>query len=91
MKNVVIIPAEATPRELKKKSFKFLFKTPLILDYAKQKKASLKNTYMFRPRSDDIKKLCEKMKVHFIRRPKNLCSDTSSSESAILHSLKAMK
>ena len=30
------------------------------------------------------------MKVHFIRRPKNLCSDTSSSESAILHSLKAI-
>ena len=44
---------------------------------------------MFRP-SQTIKKLCEKMKVHFIRRPKNLCSDTSSSESAILHSLKAI-
>ena len=67
-----------------------MFKTPLILDYTASKKASLKNTYMFRPESDDIKKLCEKAKVHFIRRPKNLCSDTSSSESAILHSLKAI-
>tara|TARA_Y200000002_G_scaffold212139_1_gene175035 strand:- start:3270 stop:3959 length:690 start_codon:yes stop_codon:yes gene_type:complete len=91
MKNVVIIPARGNSKGIKKKNLLNFCSKPLLYWTILQAKKSIFKKHIYvSSESDDIKKLCEKMKVHFIRRPKNLCSDTSSSESAILHSLKAL-
>ena len=55
MKNVVIIPARGNSKELKKKSFKFLFKTPLILDYTASKKSIFKKHIYVSSESDHKK------------------------------------
>ena len=91
MKNVVIIPARGNSKGIKKKNLLNFCSKPLLYWTILQAKKSIFKKHIYvSSESDDIKKLCQKMKVHFIRRPKNLCSDTSSSESAILHSLKAI-
>ena len=88
MENVVIIPARGNSKGVKKKNLlNFCSKPLLYWSIVQAKKSKFKNHIYISSESEEIKKLCDKMKVKFIKRPKKLCSDTSSSESAIIHAL----
>ncbi len=91
MENVVIIPARGNSKGIKKKNLlNFCSKPLLYWSIIQAKKSKFKNHIYISSESDEIKKLCNKMKVKFIKRPKKLCSDTSSSESALIHALKVI-
>tara|TARA_Y200000002_G_C22627627_1_gene641022 strand:+ start:597 stop:1286 length:690 start_codon:yes stop_codon:yes gene_type:complete len=91
MENVVIIPARGNSKGIKKKNLlNFCSKPLLYWSIIQAKKSKFRNHIYISSESDEIKKLCNKMKVKFIKRPKKLCSDTSSSESALIHALKVI-
>jgi len=92
MTNVIIIPARGNSKGIKKKNLSNFCSKPLLYWTIKQaKKSKFKSKIFVSSESKEIKKLCEQLKVNFIKRPLHLCKDYCSSESAIIHSLKVMK
>ena len=92
MKNIIVIPARGNSKGIKKKNLINFCKKPLLYWTLKQAKKSklIKDIYVS-TESKEIAKLCEKMQVNVIIRPKELCADKASSESAIKHVLLKIK
>jgi CMP-N,N'-diacetyllegionaminic acid synthase len=92
MNIVAIIPARSGSKGLKNKNIYPVLKKPLITWTFKQAKKSklIKNIFVS---SDDISimNLSKKNNIEVISRPKKLCKDNSSSESALVHSLNVIK
>jgi len=90
MKNTItIIPARGQSKGLKNKNIKIFNKKPLIkwsIDQAQKSKHG-KNVYVTSD-SDKILDMAQSYGCKTIKRPKNISTDISSSESAIKHALK---
>jgi CMP-N-acetylneuraminic acid synthetase len=87
-KVLAIIPARGGSKLLPRKNLKQLGGKPLIVWTIE---AALKSRYITKivvsTDDDEISNLSKKSGVSVIKRPKNLASDTSTSESVILHTL----
>jgi len=89
MKNIIIIPARGNSKGIKKKNLiNFCSKPLLAWTILQAKKSRHADDIFVSTESKEIVKLCKKLKVKVVIRPKNLCKDTSQSESAIKHVLK---
>lgn len=92
MKNVIIIPARGNSKGIKKKNLINFCSKPLLYWTLKQaKKSKLIRDIYVSTESKQISWLCKRFGVTVIKRPKKLCTDTSSSESAIKHVIKNIK
>jgi len=86
MKNIIVIPARGNSKGIKKKNLINFCKKPLLYWTLKQaKKSKLIDDIYVSTESKEISKLCRSMKVKVISRPKRLCADNASSETAIKH------
>jgi len=89
MNNIIVIPARGNSKGIKKKNLINFCSKPLIYwTLLQAKKTKFKNKIYVSSESNEIQKICIKLKVNFIRRPLSLCKDDSSSESAISHVIK---
>ena len=86
MKNIIVIPSRGNSKGIRKKNLINFCKKPLLYWTLKQaKKSKLINDIYVSTESKEISELCKVMKVEVINRPKSLCADSASSESAIKH------
>ncbi len=89
MKNVIIIPARGNSKGIKKKNLiNFCSKPLLAWTILQAKQSRYADDIFVSTESKAISKLCKKLRVKVIKRPLELCRDTSSSESAIKHAIK---
>ncbi len=88
MKTVAIIPARANSKGLKNKNIFPILNKPLIEWTFQQAKQTKYLDKIFVTTNDEkVIELAYKYQIEVIRRPENLCTDTSSSEVALLHAL----
>jgi len=92
MNNIIVIPARGNSKGIKKKNLINFCQRPLLYWTLKQaKKSKLINDIYVSTESKEISRLCENMGAKVISRPKKLCADNASSESAIRHILLNIK
>ena len=86
MKNIIVIPARGNSKGIKKKNLINFCNKPLLYWTLKQAKKTkmIKDIYVS-TESTEIANLSKKLKAKVVWRPKKLCSDNASSESAIKH------
>jgi len=91
IKYLAIIPARGNSKRIKNKNLKQINKKTLF-DYTLSAAINSKKIQKIIV-TTDIKKLIKKKtkRVVYLKRPNNLCLDTSKTESAILHSLSFLK
>ena len=85
----IIIPARGGSKAIKNKNLHILNKKPL-LQWTLEESVKVKSVNKIVVSTDDrkIKKFSKKFSVDVVDRPKLISSDNSTSESALLHSLK---
>lgn len=92
MNIVAIIPARSGSKGLKNKNIYPVLKKPLISWTFKQANKSKLIKKIFVSTDDlSIMELSKKHNIKVIPRPKNLCQDKSTSESALVHSINVIK
>ena len=92
MKNIIVIPARGNSKGIKKKNLINFCQRPLLYWTLKQaKKSNLIDDIYVSTESKEISKLCKNLGVNVIKRPKKLCADNASSESAIKHIISSIK
>jgi len=88
LKVLAIIPARKGSKRLKGKNIKNLCGKPLIAHtFEHAKKSKYINDIVVTSDSREIKEIASKYKIKYLTRPKTLCDDKSSSESALVHAL----
>lgn len=91
MKDIIVIPARGNSKGIKKKNLiSFCGKPLLFWTITQAKKSKLKNNIYVSSENDEILNYAKKLGVHGIKRPQSLSKDNSSSESAILHTIKSI-
>ncbi|MCA9478557.1 MAG: acylneuraminate cytidylyltransferase family protein [Nanoarchaeota archaeon] len=91
-KNVVIIPARAGSKGVKKKNFRSFGGKPLIqwsIDVAKMTKEV--DEIIVTTDDDDIMGLCDSIGCRYIKRPENLASDTASTLDVLRHAVEQLE
>ena len=85
----IIIPARGGSKSIKKKNLHIVNKQPLLQwTLEESKKVKSVEKIVVSTDDDDIKQFAERLCVDVVTRPKQISNDNSSSESAILHTLK---
>ena len=87
MKNLIIIPARRNSKRVKNKNLIKVLNKPLIFWTINYAKKFNKKIYDIVVSSDcnKIKKICDKEKVNFLKRPKKISDDYTSMHEVILH------
>lgn len=92
MKNIIIIPARGNSKGIRKKNLiKFCGKPLLYWTLLQAKKSKFSKHVYVSTQSNEIAKLSESLGAKVIMRPKKLCTDSASSESAIKHVVSNIK
>jgi CMP-N,N'-diacetyllegionaminic acid synthase len=92
MKNIIIIPARGNSKGIRKKNLiKFCGKPLLYWTLLQAKKSKFSKHVYVSTQSNEIAKLSESLEAKVIMRPKKLCIDSASSESAIKHVVSNIK
>ena len=87
-----IIPAKGNSTRIKNKNILKVNRKRLIeYTFNLLKKINIKENVYVSSESSKIKKITIKYGLKFIKRPKNLCKKSSSTESAIIHSINYVK
>ena len=92
MNSICIIPARSGSVRIKNKNIAKINNKPLI-EYtlnAAIKIVPLDNIFIS-TNDQKIINIAKKFKINFIKRPKNLCTDSSSSESGLIHAIKIVE
>jgi|MDTC01.1.fsa_nt_gb CMP-N-acetylneuraminic acid synthetase len=91
MKILVLIPARIGSVSISKKNLQKLNNYPLLVRAAKKiKKSKHKLDLFISTESRLIMSVCNKFKIQYIKRPKNLAKNTTSSVEVLLHALKIL-
>ena len=87
MKNLIIIPARRNSKRVKNKNLIKVLNKPLIFWTINYAKKFNKKNYDIVVSSDcnKVKKICDKEKVNFLKRPKRISDDYTSMHEVILH------
>jgi N-acylneuraminate cytidylyltransferase len=89
MKILVLIPARIGSLSIRKKNLQKLNNYPLLVRAAKKIKRSKYNLDLFiSTESKLIMSVCNKFKIQYIKRPKILAKNTTSSEDVLVHALR---
>jgi len=89
MKILALIPARIGSTSIKKKNLQKLNSLPLLVRAAKKIKKSKYNLDLFiSTESKAIISVCNKYKLKYIKRPKNLANNSSNTEKVLLHALR---
>ena len=88
-KIAVIIPVRMGSTRLRNKNILPIKRDPMFIYVAKNLlKSSLKFNLFISSESEKIKKICEKFKLNFIKRPQKLSKDHVEKHEAIVHAIK---
>jgi len=91
LKDIIVIPARGNSKGIKKKNLiPFCGKPLLFWTIMQAKKTKLKNNIYVSSENKEILNYAKKLGVHTVKRPMILSKDDSSSESAILHTIKSL-
>jgi N-acylneuraminate cytidylyltransferase len=89
MKILALIPARIGSVSIKKKNLQQLNNLPLLVRAAKKIKKSKYNLDLFiSTESKIIISVCNKYKLKYIKRPKNLANNSTNTEKVLLHALR---
>jgi CMP-N-acetylneuraminic acid synthetase len=89
MKILVLIPARIGSVSIRKKNLQKLNNYPLLIRAAKKiKKSKHKLDLFISTESKLIMSVCNKFKIQYIKRPKNLAKNTTSTIKVLLHALR---
>ena len=89
MKILVLIPARIGSVSIRKKNLQKLNNLPLLVRAAKKiKKSKHKLDLFISTESRLIMSVCNKFKIQYIKRPKILAKNTTSSEDVLVHALR---
>jgi len=92
MKIIAIIPARSGSKGLKNKNIYPILNKPLVeWTFEQAKKSKLINSIFVSTNDNSVMNLASNNEINIIKRPKSLCYDDSTSESALVHALEIIQ